>query len=104
MNEELHGDITAVFGDKAPAASEQTARETQNTHKVFPLVSRFIISRWSDVRKAIHTLPVGSEVMLPTLKWNSITTSITRLQDAYEHTRRYHISKREGGILVRRSE
>lgn len=71
---------------------------------VFPLVSRFIVCRWSDVRRAIHNLPVGGEVLLPRRKWNSITTSITRLQDAYERTRRYSMqTQQRSGVLVRRS-
>lgn len=76
---------------------------TQMESQVFPLVSRFQRVRWSGVRNAIHALPVCGEVILPRSKWNSITTSITRLQDAYEHTRRYRLESRETGVLVRRS-
>lgn len=69
----------------------------------FPLVSRFILCRWSDVRKAIHALPVNGEVLLPHRKSNSIKTSISRLQDAYERTRRYRLETRKDGLMVRRS-
>lgn len=71
--------------------------------KKFPLVSRFILCRWSDVRKAIHALPVGGEVTLPHRKVNSVKTSISRLQDAYERTRRWRFETRKDGLLVRRS-
>lgn len=86
-----------------PEPQSQGGVATQKSLPVFPLVSRFIVCRWSDVRRAIHDLPVRGEVVLPLRKWNSITTSITRLQDAYERTRRYNLQRQKGGVLVRRS-
>lgn len=77
--------------------------ETQNTQKVFPLVARFQRQRWSPSRVEIHELPVGGEVMLSKFDRNNICTSVERIEEAYEHTRRYHIYKRDNGLLVRRS-
>lgn len=83
--------------------------ERNNTHvrqmecKAFPLVERFQRSRWSASRLKIHDLGVGEEVILPKFDRNNICTSVERIEEAYEHTRRYHIHKRNNCILVRRS-
>lgn len=75
----------------------------QKESQKLPLVSRFQRSRWGHVRATIHGLLVGEEAVLPRRKWNSITTSITRLQDAYEYTRRYTLRTLNKGVVVRRS-
>lgn len=69
----------------------------------FPLVERFRRERWSKSRHKIHDLGMGDEVLLPKGDRNNITTSVQRLQEAYDYTRRYHVHQRENGILVRRS-
>lgn len=71
---------------------------------MFPLVERFQRARWSPSRIKIHDLPVGEEVMLSKFDRNNICTSVERIEEAYEHTRRYHIYKRDNGYLVRRSK
>lgn len=76
-----------------------TTAESQN----FPLVQRFHSSGWSRTRTLIHDLAPGGEVVLPKSEFNNATSSIQRLQIAYEHTRHYHLHRIENGILVRRS-
>ncbi len=59
----------------------------------YPLVQRFTRCRWSNSRNKIHDLAQGEEVDLPAGDRNNIMTSVTRLQEAYEHDRRYSVRK-----------
>lgn len=93
----------------AIGAFPQTALSFANGETISPaqtsfqLVRRFIYCRWSAVRREIHSLPIGGEVSLPLRKWNSIVTSISRLEEAYEHTRRYHVRSGKRAVTVTRS-
>lgn len=67
-----------------------------------PLVARFQRCRWSETRKRIDALEVGQSVTLPTTEFNNITTTIQRLQEAYEDTRRWRMKTVAAGLRVER--
>lgn len=69
----------------------------------YPLVSRFQQCRWSATRKLIHALELGESVTLPAAEFNNATTTIQRLQEAYEDTRRWSMKRVNEGWKVGRS-
>lgn len=78
-----------------PHIEKKASRQTE-----FPLVKRFQRCRWSKTRNAIHDLVIGASAILPKSEWNNATTSITRLQEAYNHTRHWRMRTVSQGIRI----
>jgi len=74
------------------------------SEKNFPLVRRFHRCRWSDTRKGIDALKVGGTMTIKATELNNGTTSIQRLEEAYEYTRTWSINKVKGGYRITRTK
>jgi hypothetical protein len=70
----------------------------------FPLVRRFHRGRWSKTRKGIDALKVGESMTIAATELNNGTTSIQRLEEAYEYTRIWKINKVAKGYRIERTK
>ena len=64
------------------------------------MVARFVPQRWNNLRRAIHSLRVGSRKVFKELdpRYSQCQTHVTRLNDAYDGQRIW--KKRRKGMRV----
>jgi hypothetical protein len=66
------------------------------------MVRRFQRCRWSKTRKRIDALSVGESATFPLTERYNATTSVQRLQDAYERAKQFKTRTVAAGLRVER--
>lgn len=68
------------------------------------MIGRFQRSRWSAARRSIHAMKRGQRITLPdpTVKYSSLATTVTGLNDAYDGRRIWRKVKRGNLCTVTR--
>jgi len=77
----------------------KTCGTLESEDEPLPLVVRFQRHRWSDARRQMDAMKNGETLTLPMAEFFNVSASRARLNDAYQGTRSWTIS-RKGGILT----